>query len=171
MEILIVGLILVGFMVYASTRIKRTAAQAFEPETVETDDFTIEKPAGFLHVLNGDPALSFEAYSKETGVDDASRFRAARAALRIYEKRTLDYASKAVKESSKIVSDTSEVVDGQKYRGMEGSSEEKEVEFRELYKLAEKDGRVFEFKLSILKTAEPEVLQRSEAMIGSFRLK
>ena len=74
MEILIVGLILVGFMVYASTRIKRTAAEAFDAETVESDDFTIEKPAGFLHVLNGDAALSFEAYStlRETGIGKRS---------------------------------------------------------------------------------------------------
>lgn len=171
MEILILGLILVGFMVYASTRIKRTAAGAFEAETVESDDFVIEKSAGFLHVLNGDPALSFEAYSKDMGVDDARRFRAARAELRIYEKRTLDYASTAVKESTKIDSQVSEVVDGQKYRTLEGTSEDKGVKFREIYKLAEKDGRVFEFKLSTLETAETEFSKRADAMFGSFTVK
>lgn len=171
MELLIPGLILVGLMVYASTRIKRTAAQAFEAETIETGDFTIEKPAGFLSVLNGDPALSFEAYSKEMGTGDAGRFRAVRVESRIYEKRNLDYASRAVKESTKIDSDVSEVVDGQKYRVMEGASEDKGVTFREMYKLAEKNGRVFEFKLLILDTASDEVSQAAEAMLGSFTIK
>jgi hypothetical protein len=35
MEILIPGLILVALMVYVSTRIKRAAARAFEPENVD----------------------------------------------------------------------------------------------------------------------------------------
>lgn len=171
MEILIVGLILVGLMVYASTRIKRTAAEAFEPETVESDDFTIEKPDGFLYVLNGDPSLSFEAYSREMGEGDAGRFRAARAELRTYEKRTLNYASTAIKGSTKIDSELSEVINGQKYRVMEGTSEEKGVGFREIYKLAEKLGRVFEFKLLIVEDTDADVSRKAEAMLGSFTVK
>ena len=54
-------------MVWASTRIKKTAAAAFEAETVETDDFVIKKSDGFLNVINGDPKYAFEAYSKEIG--------------------------------------------------------------------------------------------------------
>src|SRR5687767_8261126 len=53
MELLIPGLILVALMVYASTRIKRTAAAAFDRETVDTEDFIIQKPEGFLHNLHG----------------------------------------------------------------------------------------------------------------------
>ena len=82
MELLIPGLILVAFMVYASTRIKRVAAEAFEPETVETDDFTLDKPEGFLNVINRDPSLAFYAYSKDMGVGEAAEFRAGRAEIR-----------------------------------------------------------------------------------------
>jgi len=69
LAILIPGLILVALMVYASTRIKRVAAEAFEAETIETDEFAVEKPDGFLNILNRDPALALDAYSREFGVE------------------------------------------------------------------------------------------------------
>ena len=70
MELLIPGLLLVALMVYASTRIKRTAAEAFEPETIETDVFVLEKPEEFLNVINHDLALELQAYSREFGVEN-----------------------------------------------------------------------------------------------------
>ena len=54
MEILIPGLILVGLMVWVSTRIKRNAAKAFEREEIETAEFSLTKPEGFLAPV--DPA-------------------------------------------------------------------------------------------------------------------
>lgn len=82
MEILIPGLLLVALMVYASTRIKRTAAEAFESESIAGDDFIIEKPSGMLTVINGRPDLLFESYSKEYGKGDAGEIRQVRAELR-----------------------------------------------------------------------------------------
>src|SRR5215218_1576466 len=84
MELLIPGLILVALMVYASTRIKKTAAEAFEPETVESDEFIIQKPEGFLNVIGGDPAYAFEAYSKEYGGEGAQEFRQGTATVTVY---------------------------------------------------------------------------------------
>jgi hypothetical protein len=76
MEILIPGLILVALMAWASTKIKKRAADAFQAELVETDDYTIRKPEGFLHVL-GDVKHDFMAYSREFGADENSRVRRA----------------------------------------------------------------------------------------------
>jgi hypothetical protein len=84
MELLIPGLILVGLMVYASTRIKRNAAQAFEQETIETAEYTLTKPAGMLQVINGDPGLAFEAYSKEIGTVGRKDFRMVTATILIF---------------------------------------------------------------------------------------
>src|SRR5580765_1394277 len=92
MDLLIPGLILVALMVYASTRIKKTAAAAFEAETIETDDFVIQKPDGFLNVINGDPQFAFEAYSKEFGGPGAENFRQGTAHLKIYEGVSADQA-------------------------------------------------------------------------------
>ena len=77
MELLIPGLILVAIMVWASTRIKRNAAAAFDAERVETNDFIIEKPEGFLHVLNDTTGLLFRAYSKEFGTVGRTELRQA----------------------------------------------------------------------------------------------
>mgnify|MGYP007097599700 CR=1 FL=1 len=48
MELLIPGLILVALMVWASTKIKRSAAQAYAAESIETEYFAIEKPDGLI---------------------------------------------------------------------------------------------------------------------------
>lgn len=171
MEIVIFGIILVGLMVYASTRIKRSAAQAFESETIDNKDFTIEKPAGFLSVLNGDPALSFEAYSREIGTGDASKMRAARAELRVYPDRLLDHSAAAVRNSTNIANELAEMIDGRKYLVIEGRSEANRIALRESFKLAEKDGNVFEFKISVLESADQEIFAAADSMLASFTLK
>ena len=90
--ILIPGLILVALMVYASTRIKKSAAAAFNAETVESDDFIIQKPQGFLNKLNRDEQFAFEAYSKEFGVGEAADFRQGSINLTIRYQGTVDEA-------------------------------------------------------------------------------
>ena len=171
MELLIPGLILVALMVYASTKIKKTAAMAFEAETVETDKFRVEKPEGFLNVLNLDSMLEFEAYSKEYGEGDAKGTRAARAELRFYKDRKLKYATDAIRELVTVKSDTPEIIDGRKYQVIEGASEDGELRFNEIYKLTEKDGGVYEFKLKVLDDAEPELVKRAEMLFSGFELK
>ncbi len=171
MEFVIPGLILVALMVYASTKIKRRAAEAFEPEHIETEQFLIEKPDGFLNVLNRDPSLELDIYSKEFGTDEASGSRAARIELRIYEKRTLAFATKALEEATKVTSKVSEMIDGKKYIVLEAESVEKGIGFREMYKLAEKGGRVFELKLKSLEDADGDIIAKAEQMLVSFEVK
>lgn len=171
MEILFIGLILVALMVYASTRIKRVAAEAFDPERVETDDFIIEKPEGFLNVINRDASLEFDAYSKEFGADHAASFRAARAELRIRSGQTMKEVADTLLGKLKVITDLSEIVDGRKYRVIEGESVEKGVGFREVYKIGEKDGRVFEMKLKMVENTDPDIIKRAELMLASFEIK
>jgi hypothetical protein len=171
MELLIPGLILVALMAYASTRIKRVAAEAFEPETVETDDFTLEKPAGFLNVINRDTSLAFQAYSKEMGSGEASEFRAARAEARIYENRTLDYAVNAIKETTAVTTDTAEIIAERKYRVLEAESTENGIGFQEMYKLAEKDRRVVEFKIISVAGIDAELARNIDLLFNSFVMK
>src|SRR6187399_163340 len=99
MELLIPGLILVALMVYASTRIKKIAAKAFEAETIETADFVIKKPEGFLNVINGDPRYAFEAYSKEFGGPGAEEFRKGTATLTVHEGTTSEAVAAEILES------------------------------------------------------------------------
>ena len=70
MEIWIIGGAIVGLMIYASTRIKRNAALAFAEEPIDTDEFSLVKPEGFLNPVENDEYLAFYAYSKEYGEED-----------------------------------------------------------------------------------------------------
>src|SRR3954462_6162642 len=81
MELLIPGLILVALMVWASTKIKRKAADAFSAEHIEGDGFTLEKPDGFLSKSYVEGAHLFDAYSKEYGTGTAADVRAATAVV------------------------------------------------------------------------------------------
>jgi hypothetical protein len=80
MELLIPGLILVALMIWASTKIKRSAADAFKEEHIDGDGFAIDKPEGFL-VRASDGDFLFDAYSKEFGTGTADNIRAATAVV------------------------------------------------------------------------------------------
>src|SRR5262249_24498312 len=119
MELLIPGLILVALMVYASTRIKRRAAQAFEQETIGTDEFTLVKPEGFLHLISGDPAYAFQAYSKEFGAEDASDRRRATIDLRILADDSFGDVCESVKASGRLLTEKKFQFDEMKASSME----------------------------------------------------
>lgn len=112
MEILIPGLILVALMVWASTKIKRDAAAAFEPETIETDEFVIQKPDGFLHVVNDDSGLDFRAYSREYGKNELNGERLAMIEAGIHRNGDLDEIFAALKGDDGILSDVQTYLDG-----------------------------------------------------------
>ena len=172
MELLIPGLILVALMVYASTSIKKTAAAAFEPETIETDDFIIQKPDGFLNVIGGDPQFAFEAYSKDFGDAGAEDFRQGTAKLKIYNGMSLDEAmANLSKSSDEIVSDISEIIGENRYRVVETKRMEKSIELRGFYKIAEMDGKVYELEITTLKETTEAFMRNIEAMLNSFEIK
>src|SRR5262245_3557700 len=105
MELLIPGLLLVGLMVYLSTRIKRTAAAAYASETIETDEFRIVKAEGFIMPVDENSRFEFAAYSREFGKDEADRHRQASLELTVDRGTTLA----AVRED--VVSDDFEITD------------------------------------------------------------
>jgi hypothetical protein len=158
MEILIPGLLLVAFMAWASTRIKRNAAAAYAAETIETDEFVIQKPEGFLHNLNGDPRYVFEAYSKDfSKVNDKLRVGTA-TVERIADQSLSDVISTLSLDRQRSVKDEKE------YPTFVVSADGAETS----YKLAERNGSVY--KLEVIANEaknEPWV----ETFIDSFRIK
>ena len=173
MELLIPGLILVALMVYASTKIKRTAAEAFEPETVETDDFVIKKPDGFLNKLNGDEQFAFEAYSREFGLaSGAENFRMGTANLIAFDGKDVKRAIAELAEmGDEIESEQAEVVGEYHYRIVEAKRAVKDIDFRVRYKLAEKGGKVYRFETVNLIEASEEFVHRVDTMLDIFELK
>jgi hypothetical protein len=159
-------------MIYASTRIKRSAAAAFEAETVETEDFIIEKSEGFLNVIGGDPKLAFEAYSKDFGSDGADKFRLATANVVVASDTTLKAAADDILNAKvEVVDDRTETRNGNSYRVIEHLVNEEDVEFRVYSKMAERDNKVFVFTIKSIAETTSEFASDIEAMLDSFELK
>lgn len=169
--IVIFGLILVALMVYTSTRIKRSAAAAFEPETIETDDFVIQKPDGFLNVIGGDPQYAFEAYSKGFGGQDED-IRLSTAKLTVRPGVSVKEAVSELRDGGdEFVSDIGEVIGERHYCVVESKRIEKETEFRVFHKIAEKDGNVYDLEITAFAEATDDFFHKAEAMLASFELK
>jgi hypothetical protein len=166
MELLIPGLILVALMVYASTKIKKRAAEAFEPETIETERYTLQKPAGFLHVIDS-PRHDFEAYSKEYSDDDSSR----RATIEVDLLRDTDL--KSVRESIRNASakfDLTEETENVWRIETEVAANENGIKV--FYKLVDsRAGSIYRMRFAVVAKHEDEYLDRIEETLDSFTLK
>ena len=176
MEILIIGGIVVALMVYASTKIKRAAAQAYQPETVETDDFKIEKPEGFLYPINAESEFPFEAYSQTYGEKGTRNIWRARTRLRTSP--GLNVRSIISEISSSGETGLSEKRLDNLPESQVGSivrtwKEEDEIRYRVLRKIvADKNRNVtYELKTTILQPYEDEFTDRACEMMHSFELK
>ena len=173
MELLIPGLILVALMIYASTRIKRSAARAFEAETIETDEFVIQKPEGFLNVIGGDPKFVFEAYSKDFGGGGgAENIRRATANIVVKDNSSIEIiATDILNSGGKFVDDRTDQIGGINYRVIEHIVTGENADLRVLSKLAERDARVFALTITVIREPNPEFMRNIEAMLDSFELK
>lgn len=168
MEILIPGLILVALMVYASTRIKKTAARAFEAEQIDNDDFTLSKPDGFLNRISDDGEFAFEAYSKEFGHEPAEDVRAATAVV-IIETASLDEA--LIKEKERLSSVDSEErfeIDGNPAALLSGESERDGHLFSVSIKGVEKNGRTLLLRIEVLKELADDFTRKTDEMLTTF---
>ena len=173
MELLILGLILVALMVYASTRIKRNAAQAFDQERVEAEEFSLIKPEGFLHKINGvDPEYVFQAYSKEYGKDEAENIRQATIDMQISNGRLFsDACSEAEKDSTSLIERKGLEVSGFKAWSIEA---EREIDGREMVVhslIVDAPGKIFSLRSSVLKEHNNDFLRKIDEMEDSLEIK
>jgi len=169
MEILIPGLILVALMVYVSTRIKRTAADAYEKERVEMPDFAITKPEGFIIIESNDPDVVFGAYSKEYGLESADVFRQVAAVVRVYK----DHPLEKVRDS--ILSAASKTIDERHLAGgsliIETETMRDDVVFNNESRLWEKGGSTSEFRVTALSETHETNKKNIDELISSFEVK
>jgi hypothetical protein len=170
MEILIIGAVVVALMVYASTKIKRSAAAAFEPETIETDEFSLVKPEGFLAPVENEDYLAFYAYSKEYGEEEkAEKLRQSLIKLKILAGRSLTEIGKDVKKSfDKTLSEESP---DENTLLIKGAKSESDVETLFYHKLSAKAERVFDLEMSVLEDYREKYEEKAEKLLESFRVK
>lgn len=171
MELLIPGLILVALMVWASTKIKKTTAAAFEAETVETDEFVINKPDGFLHVINGDPQYAFESYSKEYGGEGAEDVRRATATVVVKTSTVKDEAVRRLNAGNEKIDDRTEVIGETKYRLIETRAVANDIQYRNLFKIAQRGHKTYVMTIIAIAETTDEAMRDIEGMLNSFEIK
>lgn len=172
MELLIPGLILVAIMVWASTRIKRNAAAAFDAEQVETDDFVLEKPEGFLHVLNDNTGLLFRAYSKEFGTVGRSDIRQATIELERHRGTEIDTVMSGIKSASEsFEAETSYMDAGEKAATARSINVRDGAEYNGVHKFITRGNDVIEARGQVLSEYADTYLPRIESMLGTLRVK
>lgn len=170
MELLIPGLILVAFMVWASTRIKKNAAAAFDAETVETDEFSIRKPEGFLHVLNDKSGLAFRSYSKQFGKVGNREVRKATIEIEKHEDSDIDALRTEIELGSESTDSFETYLDGgEKAAWMFTKSIINGGEYSVIRKLVTRGSTVWEGRESVLSETEEDLV--TEPALNSFQVK
>lgn len=146
MEIWIIGGAIVALMIYASTKIKKSAARAFERERIETEEFTIVKPEGFISPFKSE--FAFVAYTKDFGMDTAEEFRQCFVRLKI--NNDADDEKAGLTETVKV---------------------EKDVSFKVFRKIVTKNDKTFDLEISVLQENEEDYKERINEMLESFAVK
>lgn len=176
MEIFIVGLVLVAVMVFVSTKIKSSAAQAFEPERVDRAEFVIIKPQGFMTPVESKNGFAFEAYSREYGEKRMRNTRQAEAFLTVSD--GLNFAAeckKARAEVDKILSKRALDGDasGEKVFLLEAEKSENvfpAIEFRKIVE-SRRLKKTFNLRVTVLRDFRETYIHEINEMINGFRLK
>ncbi|MCY7375705.1 MAG: hypothetical protein LH472_07005 [Pyrinomonadaceae bacterium] len=174
MEIFIIGLAVVALMVFVSTKIKKSAAAAYDSETVETEEFKLFKPEGFIYPLNDDSGLAFVANSKDWGKNEASKFRQARAALRVISNSDFKIICENAKKSAGKIKSKNFVKDapaGQKIFTLEGETLEDTVKILTFWKIVESRRKIYELRAAVIENYAEDFADKINEMTASFTVK
>jgi len=167
MELLIPGLILVALMAWASTKIKKRAADAFEAESIETETYSLRKPEGFLHVL-GDSDHEFYAYSKEYGEGTGVKARRATIEIDILKAERLVDIRNAIKSSAtdvEVVRETSSEFE------LETDETANETSVRGFYKVVRAQTAVYRLRFAVISEHLDEYVDRVNETLDSFSVR
>jgi hypothetical protein len=171
MEILIIGGALVALMVYVSTRIKKSAASAYERETIETEEFSIIKPENFINPIGENSEFAFTALSKDFGTGEAEEFRQAQAELRVYSNADFDQVRRTAEESTnRIISEETSESGNERICFLNGEKIENEIERIIFYKIVESKTRlkVYELNVSVLSEFKESYSIAANELLKSF---
>lgn len=172
MELLIPGLILVALMVYASTKIKKNAARAYEAETIETPEFSIVKPEGFICPVDHDDKLVFVANSKEYGRDQADDMRQASAEIRAFVDANIDDICERAKINSVwVVSEDIGILNGAKSCRVETERIDGEITLNAIHKIVAGNGKIYDLTITVLPEYKEDYSRKIDEMLDSFALK
>jgi len=175
MEIFIVGALVVALMVFVSTKIKKSAAEAFEPEFIERDEFTITKPEGFLSPVENRDGFLFEAYSRDYGEKKARNIWQANA--RLTAAPNLEFSAERQRAKTSAVKVLSEKVfetsSDEKVFLLESERKEEGFPTIDFWKIVQSKTRqkTYSLRISVLEAYRETYIDRINEMMNSFRLR
>ncbi len=170
MEILIIGIIIVALMVYTSTKIKKAAKEAYEPETVRTEEFSITKPQGYMIPAEDERSpYKLEIFSKAYGSGDCEKKRQAELNLIIENGSELASSRKAERAALNKVLDDDLIKDTQKITlTMIGEANDGDCSLRIFIKYFARNGKLYKFKATAIEEDIDDHLENIESMIESI---
>ena len=163
-------------MIIVSTQIKKSAARAFEREIIETADFRIVKPEGFMHPIREASEYEFEAYSKDFGDQGERNVWQAQAYLSVSTDSNFAAICESAKQQSDVIlsEKTSEdAPGGEKVCLIESEKTEEEIEFYEFRKIVEsrQQQKIYDLRILILRSFRDAYSSRVDELTDGFHLK
>ncbi|MER3631723.1 MAG: hypothetical protein C4325_05770 [Blastocatellia bacterium] len=168
MELLIPGLILVALMVWASTKIKRISAAAFEAEKIQMSLYSIFKPSGFLHILNDESGLDFRAYSREMESIGNRDFYAAQIEVEVFESKCLANRIAEIRKNFSEATCSNYLDGGEKSAFVQLLREDGTVRYRETRKIVSRGDRLLELRVSVLEQKLDQFRSAIEQVLDGF---
>lgn len=167
MELLIPGLILVALMVWASTKIKKSAAAAYEQETVATAEFTILKPDGFIIPVNDESPYLFEARTKEYETVGRESIPQVSAVVTRHVGETFEGVCEGIKAAGRV---TSEDVhrEGSRVCVIEAEEAENGVTYAARFKVLESTGGILVLRVRTVGEQSDDTSRKIDEMARSF---
>ena len=166
----------IAALLFVSSRIRSAANAAYVSEIIETEDFRISKPEGFLNPIPEASNHPFEAYSREVGERAAGRTRKSTAELNISDGLEMKRIIAKIKRETDEVYSQETIKDapsGQKICQLEAKKTVDEVPRLIFHKIVEsrKRGKTFDLRVEILAANEEEYLPKAAVLINSFTVK
>ncbi len=158
-------------MIWASTRIKKNAAAAFERESIETNEYSLVKPDGFLHPLNDEGDRLFYAYSKDFGKGDADAERQAEIEVIAGPGGALKAAADEVKAGADVLSEEAFRTGTMNVRTLDVTRAENDITRRELHKLVQANDKVYMLRFAVLEDLYDDFARRASETLDSFDVK
>ncbi len=171
--------VFIAVLLLISTRVRKSASAAFEPETINKNDFIIFKPEGYLTPIDEATDYPFEAFTREVGERNAGRMRKSMAKLEIYDGLQFEEIREKTREKfSEVVSEIiyDGVPKGQQIcliESREPENDEDAVGKLYFHKIIESKpkGKTYDLEVMVLEAHAEDFGDRKDRLIESFNLK
>lgn len=168
--------IFIAILLFISSKIRKAANEAYEPEQIERENFSIYKPEGYLNPVEFTEKMPFEAYTRELGERSAGRLRKSLAKLTVTDGLNFDNLRKEIKKNAEEFVSTvfdENAPEGQRTCLIETKKTENEITTVYVNKIVEsrRQKKTYNLEVSILEDHRDEFDERIGEMLESFTLK